>query len=100
MEFTIADLSRMVGVHRDSASKATHKLVKWNMLEKMEHGPRFRVNEEEPAVKALNAFNDSIMIHMFPEISDVLEDLSEDQDIENIESRRNSKPIVTDEFGE
>jgi hypothetical protein len=85
MEFNIADLSRMVGVHRDSASKAIRKLLKWNVLVKMEHGPRFRLNEEEPMVVAMNAFNDSIMIQMFPGVADALEDQSpEEQEVEKM----------------
>ena len=100
MEFNIADLSRMVEVHRDSASKAIQKLLKWNILEKMEYGPRFRLNEQEPLVVALKAFNDSIIIQMFPEVVESLEELiSEEQDIENSKSGRMLGPDVSNELG-
>jgi hypothetical protein len=100
MEFNIADLSRMVDVHRDSASKAIQKLLKWNLLIKLEHGPRFRLNEEEPMVVAMKAFNDSIIMQMFPEVANALEEqISEDQEFENIKRGRMLGHDVSNESG-
>ena len=97
LEFNIADLSRMVGVHRDSASKAIQKLLRWNVVVKMEHGPRFRLNEEEPLVVAMNAFNDSVMIHMFPEVAEALEDqTSEAHQIEKIKSGMHRHHVINE----
>jgi hypothetical protein len=84
VEFNPTDLGRMTGVSRESAIKTIEKLTEWNILQFIEHKGNmdfYKLNEEEPMVLALKAFNDSIIIRMFPEVSDALEEMENGRDL-------------------
>lgn len=71
MEFNPTDLGRMTGVSRDSAIKTIEKLSRWNVIifsNRKGNMDFYKLNEEEPIVIALIAFNDSIIVQMFPEV--------------------------------
>jgi DNA-binding transcriptional regulator GbsR (MarR family) len=76
--FNPTDLAKMTGISRDSATKAIKKLNEWNVMSFVERRGNmdlYKLNSDEPMVVALKAFNDSIIMRMFPEVSDVLEEL-------------------------
>jgi DNA-binding transcriptional regulator GbsR (MarR family) len=76
--FNPTDLARMTGISRDSATKAIKKLNEWNVMSFVKRKGNmdlYMLNSDEPMVMSLKAFNDSIIMRMFPEVSDVLEEL-------------------------
>jgi hypothetical protein len=78
MEFNITELGTMAGVHRDSASKVVDKFARWNMLihtVRRGNTGSFRLNTEEPLVRSINAFNDSLIMQLFPEVEETLEEM-------------------------
>lgn len=80
IEFNPTDLGRMTGVSRDSAIKTIEKLTQWNIIifsSRKGNMDFFKLNEEEPMVIALKAFNDSIIVQMFPEVVDELDQIEE-----------------------
>jgi len=82
MEFNPTNLGRMTGVSRDSAIKTIEKLTRWNIIvfsNRKGNMDFYKLNEEEPMVIALNAFNDSIIVQMFPEVVDELDHTKEGQ---------------------
>lgn len=83
-EFNITELASMCSMHRDSASKVIEKFVTWNILvqtAKRGNMDLFRLNENEPLVEAINAFNDSLLIQMFPEVEEAFEEIEGNIDI-------------------
>ena len=83
MEFNPTTLGRMTGVSRDSAIKTIEKLTIWNIIvfsNRKGNMDFYKLNEEEPMVIALNAFNDSIIVQMFPEVMNELEQTKEGKD--------------------
>jgi len=69
-EFNVTELSYMTGVHRDSASKVINNFLRWNVLLRTTKGKMdfYRLNCDEPLVVSINAFNDSLIMQMFPEV--------------------------------
>jgi len=78
-EFNVAELSNMTGVHRDSASKVINKFLRWNVLVRTNKGKMdfYRLNSDEPLVISINAFNDSLIMQMFPEVKATLDGMNE-----------------------
>lgn len=78
-EFNVAELSSMTGVHRDSASKVINKFVGWNVLVRITKGKMdfYRLNSYEPLVVSINAFNDSLIMQMFPEVKAAMESVED-----------------------
>ncbi|HOE52842.1 MAG TPA: hypothetical protein PKO24_04335 [Methanomassiliicoccales archaeon] len=78
-EFNVAELSSMTGVHRDSASKVINKFVGWNVLVRTTKGKMdfYRLNSDEPLVVSINAFNDSLIMQMFPEVRAAMESVED-----------------------
>lgn len=78
VEFNPTDLAKMTGISRDSATKAIKKLNEWNVMSFVERKGNmdlYTLNSEEPMVVSLKAFNDSIIMRMFPEVADILAEL-------------------------
>lgn len=78
-EFNVAELSNMTGVHRDSASKVINKFLRWNVLVRTTKGKMdfYRLNADEPLIISINAFNDSLIMQMFPEVKAALDGMNE-----------------------
>lgn len=75
VEFNITELAEMAGVHRDSASLVIQKFLRWNMLtltSRKGNVDRFKLNPEEPLVTFFTAFNEAIIMQLFPEMEGVL----------------------------
>ena len=78
-EFNVTELGNMSGVHRDSASKVIEKFLRWNIIQKVSRRGNmdlFQLNSDEPLVISMNTFNDSIIMQMFPEVEEALEDMA------------------------
>jgi DNA-binding transcriptional ArsR family regulator len=98
IEFNTTDLGKMTGVSRDSATKAIENLTRWNILsftERMGNMDFYKLNSEEPMVMAIKAFNDSIIIRLFPEVSDALEEMEKEQNHLNHELNIQTGPFVS-----
>jgi len=78
-EFNVTELGNMTGVHRDSASKVIEKFLRWKIIQKIARRGNmdlFKLNSDEPLVISINTFNDSIIMQMFPEVEEALEDMA------------------------
>jgi hypothetical protein len=75
-DFNISELSKVVGVSRNSAMVITYKFLEWGILiKKMRRGNMdfFTLDKKSPLVIAMESLNDSLNAKMFPEIEEVLE---------------------------
>jgi len=98
VEFNITELGAMTGVHRDSASKVIEKFTRWNILKftsRKGNMDLFKLNTEEPLVISINAFNDSIVMQMFPEVEGVLEEMAFDPLVDPTKIREKNGPFVS-----
>jgi len=74
-DFNISELSRVVGVSRNSAMDITDKFLEWGILvKKMRRGNMdfFTLDRRSPIVVAMGYLNDSLNAKMFPEIEEAL----------------------------
>ena len=95
-DFNISELSRTIGVSRNSGAEITEKFLQWGIVNrKMRRGNMdfFKLNLESPLVIAMNQFGNAVAMMMFPEIEGVLDEAEQVAEAQG-EGTKTSPPSV------
>jgi hypothetical protein len=85
-DFNISELSRAIGVSRNSAMAITEKFLEWGLLvKKMRRGNMdfYTLDHKSPVVMAMESLNDSLIMRMFPEVEEAIEEVDDAHETRN-----------------
>jgi len=80
-EFNVSELGRMTGVSRESAGLVVSKFTEWGMLNLAGRKGNFdlyALNQDDQLIRSMKEFNDGLILKMFPEVGEVLDEIEEE----------------------